>query len=128
MTDSADADSRVTRRNLGILAGAVALMAFPLIAQASGNNFLVSIGSRMLIYALAASSLNLALGYGGMVSLGHAAFLGPAYTTAILTYHFYDESLLFGFIPGTNNALIATLAAMMVAALFAAATGARFAN
>jgi branched-chain amino acid transport system permease protein len=116
---------RRTWRDFAVLGGALILIAFPLIAQAFGYSFLVSIGGRMLIYALAASSLNLALGYGGMVSLGHAAFLGlGGYTAAILTFHHFDDSLLFGFIPGTNNALIVVMASMLVAALFAAATGA----
>ena len=43
--------------------------------------FYVGFASRIMIYALAATSLNLILGYGGMVSFGHAAFLGAgAYT------------------------------------------------
>ena len=41
--------------------------------------------ARVLIYALIASSLNLLIGYGGMVSFGHAAFVGAgAYTVAML--------------------------------------------
>ena len=40
--------------------------------------FYVSYVRRVLIFALAATGLNLVLGYGGMVALGHAAFLVPA--------------------------------------------------
>jgi branched-chain amino acid transport system permease protein len=48
------------------------------------NPFYVSFATRVLIYAIAATSLNLVLGYGGMVSFGHAAFLGAgAYVSAI---------------------------------------------
>ena len=58
----------------------------------------------MLIFALAASSLNLVLGFGGMVSLGHAAFLGAgAYAAAICQQ------------AGINEALIAFPAAMAAA-------------
>ena len=61
------------------------LVLFPLIASATGLDFYVSLASRILIFALAASSLNLILGFGGMVSFGHAAFVGlGAYTVAIL--------------------------------------------
>jgi len=43
------------------------------------------VATRVMIYALAASSFNLVLGYGGMISFGHAAFFGAgAYTVAIL--------------------------------------------
>jgi branched-chain amino acid transport system permease protein len=53
--------------------------------RATDGSFYVSLASRMLIYAIAATSLNLALGYGGMVSFGHAAFFGAgAYTVGIL--------------------------------------------
>ncbi|TMH32273.1 MAG: branched-chain amino acid ABC transporter permease [Betaproteobacteria bacterium] len=52
------------------------LAIFPLVMQAMDNLFYVSFASRVLIYAIAATSLNLVLGYGGMVSFGHAAFFG----------------------------------------------------
>ncbi|AZY50373.1 branched-chain amino acid ABC transporter permease [Bordetella avium] len=63
----------------------VALVLFPLFAPAMGLDFYISFVRRVLIYALAATSLNLVLGYGGMVALGHAAFFGAgAYTVGIL--------------------------------------------
>ncbi|MEO7405209.1 MAG: branched-chain amino acid ABC transporter permease [Burkholderiales bacterium] len=50
--------------------------------------FYVSFASRILIYAIAATSLNLILGYGGMVSFGHAAFFGTgAYVVGISMVH-----------------------------------------
>ena len=53
--------------------------------QALGQLFYVSFASRVMIYAIAATSLNLVLGYGGMVSFGHAAFVGAgAYVAGIL--------------------------------------------
>jgi branched-chain amino acid transport system permease protein len=61
------------------------LIAFPLAMQATDHLFYVSFASRVLIYAIAATSLNLVLGYGGMVSFGHAAFIGTgAYVASIL--------------------------------------------
>ncbi|WP_019559360.1 branched-chain amino acid ABC transporter permease [Caldimonas manganoxidans] len=66
----------------------VLLVAFPLVAQALDEAFYISLGSRILILALAATSLNLILGFGGMVSFGHAAFLGiGAYTVGIAMVH-----------------------------------------
>lgn len=66
--------------------GAVAvLVVLPLLALAIGQPFYVVFATRVLIYALVATSLNLLIGYGGMVSLGHAAFVGAgAYTVALL--------------------------------------------
>ena len=56
----------------------------PLALQAADNLFYVSFASRVMIYAIAATSLNLALGYGGMISFGHAAFVGTgAYVASI---------------------------------------------
>lgn len=61
------------------------LIAVPWIAPIFDLDFYVSLVRRILIYALAATSLNLILGYGGMVALGHAAFFGAgAYAVAIL--------------------------------------------
>lgn len=63
----------------------LALAALPWVAQALGADFYIGVASRMLILALAASSLNLILGFGGMVSFGHAAFIGVgAYTVGVL--------------------------------------------
>ena len=51
----------------------------------SALDFYLSLASRILVFAIAATSLNLVLGYGGLVSFGHAAFFGVgAYATAIL--------------------------------------------
>jgi branched-chain amino acid transport system permease protein len=66
--------------------GAVAMLALlPLAAGTLGQPFYVVFATRVLIYALIATSLNLLIGYGGMVSFGHAAFVGAgAYTVAML--------------------------------------------
>jgi branched-chain amino acid transport system permease protein len=52
------------------------LLLLPPVAQALGDDFYVGVASRVLVFALAATSLNLILGFGGMVSFGHAAFVG----------------------------------------------------
>ena len=60
------------------------LLLLPPILQAVGEDFYVGVANRVLVFALAATSLNLILGYGGMVSFGHAAFVGMgAYTAGI---------------------------------------------
>jgi branched-chain amino acid transport system permease protein len=95
------------------LAGAAALVAAPLLLQLLEQDFYVGLASRIMIYAIAATSLNLILGYGGMVSFGHAAFLGAgAYTVGILMAE------------GVTSAWIAWPAAVGIAALFALVIGA----
>lgn len=72
----------VALASLAALAGAIAL---PWALQALDAEFYLSFASRIVIFAIAATSLNLLLGYGGMVSLGHTAFFGlGAYVTGIL--------------------------------------------
>ena len=72
------------RKAIPLLALALLAAAFPLAMQAADKLFYVSFASRIFIYAIAATSLNLALGYGGMLSFGHAAFVGTgAYVASI---------------------------------------------
>jgi branched-chain amino acid transport system permease protein len=86
---------------------------FPLVMQAVDGMFYVSLASRILVYAIAATSLNLVLGYGGMVSFGHAAFFGGgAFVVGILA------------VEGVRSAWIAWPAAIAVAALAALVIGA----
>lgn len=61
------------------------LLLLPPLLQAFDSDFYIGVASRILIFALAATSLNLILGFGGMVSFGHAAFVGVgAYAVGIL--------------------------------------------
>lgn len=97
-----------------------ALAALPLIAATLGNPALVTLATRILIYAIAAASLNLVLGYGGMVSFGHAAFFGVGgYVVAVLFHHQRFDEPLFGLMLGTDQFLL-TLPAAIFASGFAA--------
>ncbi|WP_228121732.1 branched-chain amino acid ABC transporter permease [Variovorax paradoxus] len=81
------------RGTLPLRAGAlVALAAIPLAAMAMGESFYLAFGARVLIYAIAAVGLNIALGFGGMVSLGHALFLGLGMYSVALPAHFGIDS------------------------------------
>jgi branched-chain amino acid transport system permease protein len=72
----------VTRGWVALVIVAAALIAVPLVVT---NDFYLNLASQILIYALLAVSLNLLLGYGGMVSLGHASFLGlTSYAATLL--------------------------------------------
>ncbi|MFN3825135.1 MAG: branched-chain amino acid ABC transporter permease [Pseudorhodobacter sp.] len=108
-----------------ITAALLFLLFIPQLTAAMGQPALLTLASRILIYAIAAASLNFVLGYGGMVSFGHAAFFGiGAYTVGILYAHFAAGELLFGFIPGSNQMLVTLPAALIVSGVFAAAIGA----
>ncbi|GIL04550.1 branched-chain amino acid ABC transporter permease [Betaproteobacteria bacterium PRO7] len=88
-------------------------IAFPWAAQAADQHFYIGFVRRILIFALAAASLNLILGFGGMVSLGHAAFFGiGAYTVAVLMSE------------GVTSVWIAWPAAVALAALASVIIGA----
>ena len=107
--------------------GILFLLVLPPVLELSGHQYLLSLATRALIYALAASSLNLILGYGGMVSLGHAAFMGiGAYVVGILSHQAVGSGLLSPATvqgAGPVSALMAWPAAVALAMLFALVTG-----
>ena len=74
---------------LVLAACALSLIALPWLI---GSEFYVNMASQVLIYALFALSINMLLGYGGMVSLGHAAYLGIAgYACILATVWGYNQ-------------------------------------
>jgi branched-chain amino acid transport system permease protein len=91
----------------------IAAVALPWVATALDQSYYIGLVRRVMIFAIAAASLNFIMGFGGMVSLGHAAFVGlGAYTVAIAMTH------------GLVSAWIAWPLAMLVAAMFGLAIGA----
>jgi branched-chain amino acid transport system permease protein len=90
------------------------LAALPLIAQAANDRYILSVGTRIVIWAIAAVSLNMILGYGGLVSFGHAAFIGiGGYAVGILS----ANGIQSGWIQWPVALLAATLWAALVSAL-----------
>jgi branched-chain amino acid transport system permease protein len=114
-----------TRENAVNLVLAVLLLVAPLAANAFGQPFYVTLATRIAILALAALGLSLALGLGGLVSFGHAAFFGiGGYAAGILASHgFSGEPLLFG-LPGTVQMPVIWIVAVIAAGLVALAIGA----
>ena len=71
------------------------LAAVPFVANAIDQPFWTSFFARIVIYAIAASALNLALGYGGLVSFGHALFMGlGSYAVALPALHGIESGWL----------------------------------
>lgn len=72
----------------------VALALVPLYAVWFDEPFFLTMFSRILIFAIAALSLNIILGYGGMISFGHAAYLGiGAYAVGIASFHALENDI-----------------------------------
>jgi branched-chain amino acid transport system permease protein len=102
----------------------IAALALPSVAAWAGEPFYMRLGARVLVFALAAVSLDLILGFGGMVSFGHAAFVGiGGYVVGILFAHQADGSTLFGW-PGTTNGYVVWPLAMLAGGLAALPIGA----
>jgi len=118
----------MNRRTIAITIGAAALVALPALASMADEPYLVTLFSRILIYALAAVSLDLMLGFGGMVSLGHAAFFGiGAYVVVILSAHAVEGTALLTWplqLDGHQSALVVWPTAVLLAAAAAAVIGA----
>jgi branched-chain amino acid transport system permease protein len=103
----------LTPRNLVVAAITALLLLLPVYAHAIGNLFLLSLFTRIVILALAAVSLNLIMGFGGMVSFGHAAYIGiGGYVVGILAHE------------GVPSAFVQWPLALVVSALFALVIGA----
>jgi branched-chain amino acid transport system permease protein len=84
----------------------------PIVASFTGGSYLVSLGSRVMIFAIAAVALDLLLGYSALISFGHAAFIGlGAYAVGILSAY------------GITDALISLPVALAVSASYAFLTG-----
>jgi branched-chain amino acid transport system permease protein len=119
------AHRRAFWRGVGIGLFALCMLLLPWAAKAAGDPALISLATRMVIFAIAAASLNLILGYGGLVSFGHAAYFGiGAYAVGILYFHFGSEEPFLGFIPGSNQFLVTLIAAVATSAVFALVLGA----
>jgi len=95
----------------------------PLLASVLDEPFLVSFFTRLAIYGMAAISLDLLIGYGALVSFGHAAFFGlGGYMVGVIAFHTSQGMPLWGW-AGSNSALLVWPLALLVCALFALVVG-----
>ena len=95
-------------RAIGIGVGLVALALVPPIAGALNQPFYIDLFRRTMIFAIAALSLDLILGYGGLVSFGHAAYLGiGAYAVGVLTHHGVQNGYLQWTLAIVGSAVVA---------------------
>ena len=82
-------------RRLWLAGGLAVLVLVPPIAAVLDEPYYLTLFARVMIFAIAAVSLDLILGYGGMVSFGHAVYLGiGGYAVAILSFYGIDNGFL----------------------------------
>src|SRR5207237_4769266 len=104
----------LTPRNLVVVGLLLFLALVPTYVALTGNAFLMTLFTRIVILAIAATSLNLILGYGGMVSFGHAVYLGiGGYAVGILA----QEGASSGFVQWPLALVVSALFALLVGAL-----------
>lgn len=101
------------------------LLATALIAYAMEEPYIITLATKAAILALAGVGLNIALGLGGLVSLGHAAFFGVGgYAMGILAFHAQNYMPIWGVLEGTKSMPIIWLVALSASALAALVIGA----
>jgi branched-chain amino acid transport system permease protein len=98
----------IDARKIAIAVSFILLAAVPLYAVELDKPFALDLFTRVMVFAIAACSLDLILGYGGLVSFGHAAYLGiGAYAVGILSFY------------GIHNGIVHLAAAIAACSLIA---------
>lgn len=91
-----------------------AALCVPWLLQSIGEDYYIGFATRMAIFALAATSLNFVVGYGGMIAFGHAAFFGlGTYVVALLM----NVGIATAWLAWPFAVLVAVLAALVIGAL-----------
>jgi branched-chain amino acid transport system permease protein len=102
-----------------LIAVTIAVLCVPLL----GDAYYTRTATRVLVLGLIAASLNLLVGYGGMISFGHAAFVGlGAYATGILAYH----GMATGFLVWPAAVALSALGALVIGAIALRTSGVYF--
>lgn len=105
---------RLTLRNGAAAALLIALALLPVYVQIAHAPFLLTLFTRIIILAMAAVSLNLIIGFGSMMSFGHAAYLGiGGYAVGILAH----EGVMSGFVQWPVALAASALFALVIGAL-----------
>ena len=110
-------------RVIVVAAGVIAFALVPPLAAHFEQPFYLDLFRRIMIFAIAAVSLDLILGYGGLVSFGHAAYLGiGGYAVGILAFHGIEN----GFVQWTLAVVASGLAALLIGAVSLRTSGVYF--
>lgn len=112
-----NAPGQAMRRFMVPLTVFALLALVPVFAMGDSKSFILGLVTRIMIIGLAAMSLDLLIGFGAMISFGHAAYIGlGAYSVAILSSHNVNDGL---------TQLVVALAVTFVFALFTGAISLR---
>jgi branched-chain amino acid transport system permease protein len=104
----------LSARTLTVIVLLAALVLLPVYVEFTGNRFVLTLFTRIIILALAAVSLNLILGFGGMMSFGHAVYLGiGGYAVGMLAH----EGVYSGFVQWPVALAASALFALIIGAL-----------
>jgi branched-chain amino acid transport system permease protein len=99
------------------------LLILPAMAQTLDGGFYVTFVTRIMILGMAAVSLNLVLGFGGMTSLGHAAFMGiGAYTVGLMM----ESGVHNGYLHFAAAIALGSLASLVIGAICLRTSGLSF--
>ena len=114
----------LNRQTFAALLVIACLIAVPYAAPMLGGNYVITLATRVVILAIAASSLDLLIGRGALVSFGHAAYFGlGGYVVGIAAFHLANDVPIFGW-AGSNEALVVWPLAMLVSGFAALIIGA----
>ncbi len=95
------------------------LFCVPFLSYIFEEPYLTTLTTKIVILSIAGMGLNFVLGYGGMVSFGHAAFFGVGgYVTGILAIHAQNSEILL-FFEGTNLIIIVWVISILTCSLLA---------
>ena len=98
-------------RPVVILAGLAVLLFVPVF----GDAYVIRVATRIMVLAMVAVSLDILLGYGGLISFGHAMFLGiGGYLTGILAVNGVDNAIVAWFLAIGGSALLALIVGLIV--------------
>ena len=114
MTGPSSLRAWLTPRNVVVAAILAFMVLLPVYTSGTGNYFLLTLFTRIVILAIAAVSLNLIMGYGGMVSFGHAVYIGiGGYAVGILAH----EGITSGLVQWPLALIVSALTGLIIGAL-----------
>lgn len=115
--------SRITPYRWSVVLAFLVLALVPAVAWLADQPFYLDLFTRVMVFAIAALSLEIILGYGGLASFGHAAYLGlGSYSVGILDHYGIDN----GFLQFGTAIAVSAAAAFFIGAVSLRTTGASF--
>jgi len=114
---------RMTGACLSVWVGFLVLAVVPLFSRTLDQPFYIDLFTRIMVFGIAAISLDLILGYGGMVSFGHAAYLGiGSYAVGILSFF----QVYNGYLQFAAAIVVSAVAALFIGTISLRTSGASF--